>query len=90
TVRVRGRLVADSGSQVHDWMLGGHGLARRSVWDVAEELADGRLVEVLRDWSDEDAPISVVYPSRRFLAPRTRLFIDALAARFAKAARTMP
>jgi len=83
--RVRGRLVSDNGGQVHDWMLAGLGLGRRSLWDVADELADGRLVEVLRDWSDADAPISVVYPSRRFLARRTRLFVDALAAHFAAA-----
>jgi len=88
-LRVRGRLVSDTGGQVHDWMLAGHGLARRSLWDVADDLAAGRLVEVLRDWSDEDAPISVVYPSRRFLPRRTRLFIDALAAHFEQAARRM-
>jgi len=84
-VRVRGRLASDNGQQVHDWMLAGHGLARRSFWDVADELASGRLVEVLRDWSDEDAPISVIYASRRHLPRRTRLFIDALAAHFAQA-----
>ena len=87
-VRVRGRLVSDNGQQVHDWMLAGHGLARRSIWDVADDLASGRLVEVLRDWSDEDAPISVIYASRRHLPRRTRLFIDALAVHFAQAAPT--
>jgi len=68
-------------------MLAGHGLARRSFWDVADDLASGRLVEVLRDWSDEDAPISVIYASRRHLPRRTRLFIDALADHFARAAQ---
>jgi DNA-binding transcriptional LysR family regulator len=82
-VRVRGRLVCDNGQQVHDWMLAGLGLARRSVWDVAEELATGRLVEVLRDWSDDTAPISALYVSRRHLPRRTRLFVDALVAHFA-------
>jgi DNA-binding transcriptional LysR family regulator len=84
-VRVRGRLVSDNGQQIHDWMLAGHGLARRSIWDVADDLAAGRLVEVLREWSDDDAPISVLYASRRHLPRRTRLFIDALAAHFAEA-----
>jgi len=85
SVRVRGRLVSDNGQQVHDWLLAGHGLARRSVWDVADDLAAGRLVEVLAAWSDNDAPISVIYASRRHLPRRTRLFIDALAAHFAQA-----
>jgi DNA-binding transcriptional LysR family regulator len=85
SVRVRGRLVSDNGQQIHDWMLAGHGLARRSIWDVADDLAAGRLMEVLRDWADEDAPISVLYASRRHLPRRTRLFIDALAAHFSTA-----
>ncbi len=84
---VSGHLVTDNGQQAHDWMLAGHGLARRSQWDVAADLAEGRLVEVLGNWSQVDAPISVVYPSRRFLPSRTRLFIDALAAHFARAAK---
>lgn len=88
-VRVRGRLLSDNGQQVHDWLLAGQGLARRSIWDVADELAAGRLVEVLRDWSDEDAPISVCYASRRHLPRRTRLFIDALAAHFEVAASAL-
>jgi len=86
-VRVHGRLASNNGQQVHDWMLAGHGLARRSIWDVADDLAAGRLVEVLREWTDEDSPISVLYVSRRYLPRRTRLFIDALAAHFERAAR---
>ncbi len=84
---VSGRLVTDNGQQAHDWMLAGHGLARRSLWDVDADIAEGRLVEVLGSWSQLDAPISVVYPSRRFLPSRTRLFVDALANHFAKAAK---
>lgn len=85
TVRIQGRFVSDNGEQAHDWALAGLGLARRSVWDVAPELADGRLVEVLPDWTSASAPIQVVFPSRRFLPIRTRLFIDALVERFAAA-----
>ena len=83
-VRVSGRLVTDNGQQVHDWAVAGHGIARRSWWDVAADLAEGRLVEVLEPWSQVDAPISVIYPSRRLLPARTRAFIDALVAHFAQ------
>lgn len=79
---VTGRLVTNNGQQAHDWMLAGHGLARRSLWDVAHEIAEGRLVEVLAKWSKEETPISVVYPSRQFLPARTRLFIDELVRHF--------
>lgn len=82
SVAVQGRLVTDNGEQAHDWALAGLGLVRRSVWDVVEELADGRLVELLPEWAGESAPLQLVFPSRRLLPPRTRLFIDALAKRF--------
>lgn len=84
TVRVRGRMVADNGEQAHDWALAGLGLVRRSVWDVAAELEDGRLVEVMPGWTGESAPIQVVFASRRFLPARTRQFVDLLVAQFAQ------
>jgi len=83
TVRVRGRMVADNGEQAHDWALAGLGLVRRSIWDVMTELNDGRLVEVMPQWTGDNAPIQVVYASRRFLPERTRQFIDLLAMQFA-------
>jgi DNA-binding transcriptional LysR family regulator len=89
TVRVQGRLATDNGEQAHDWALAGLGLVRRSVWDVAAELADGRLVEVLSTWTADSAPIQIVYASRRHLPARTRLFIDALVSDFAKATAAM-
>lgn len=83
TVRVRGHMVTDNGEQAHDWALAGLGLVRRSVWDVATELADGRLVEVLAGWTGDSAPIQAVFASRRFLPARTRQFVDRLVAQFA-------
>lgn len=54
---------------------------------IANRYAWARVVDAgQREWSDEDAPISVVYASRRHLPRRTRLFIAALAAHFARAA----
>lgn len=81
-VDVTGRLVTDNGEQAHDWALAGLGLVRRSVWDVVEELDDGRLVELLPEWAGTSAPLQLVFPSRRLLPPRTRLFIDAVARKF--------
>ncbi|HET9958872.1 MAG TPA: LysR family transcriptional regulator [Polyangiaceae bacterium] len=89
TVRVHGRWVSNSGEQAHDWALAGLGLERRSIWDVAQELADGRLIEVLSDWTSEPAPIHVVFPSKSLLPARTRLFVDRLVTEFAQAQRAI-
>ena len=85
SVRIQGRFVADNGEQAHDWVLAGLGVARLSIWDVASELADGRLVAVLPEWSGKSAPIQAVFPTRQFLPLRTRRFIDLLVERFALA-----
>lgn len=85
SVRIQGRFVTDNGEQAHDWVLAGLGLARLSIWDVVNELADGRLVTVLPEWSGKIAPIQAVFPTRQFLPLRTRRFIDLLVERFAQA-----
>jgi DNA-binding transcriptional LysR family regulator len=85
SVRIQGRFVADNGEQAHDWVVAGLGLARLSIWDVVNELADGRLVAVLPEWSGNTAPIQAVFPTRQFLPLRTRRFIDLLVERFAQA-----
>lgn len=85
TIRVRGNWLTDNGEQAHDWAIAGLGLVRRSVWDVAAALVSGELIEVLSEWADISAPIQIMYPSRRYLPLRTRLFIDLLVAEFAAA-----
>ncbi|WP_428718871.1 LysR family transcriptional regulator [Undibacterium curvum] len=84
TVRVKGRFATDNGELAHDWALAGLGLVRRSFLDVASELASGQLVEVLPQWAGADAPVQVLYASRRHLPVRVRLFIDHLADVFAR------
>ncbi len=42
-------------------------------------LADGRLVEVLRDFPGEPMPVSLVYANRRNLSKRSQAFMDWLA-----------
>lgn len=79
TVRINARLVANDGVTVHQWAVNGHGIARKSIWDVAEDLRAGRLVRVLADYRIPAAPLHAVYPHNRHLAPRVRAFLDYLA-----------
>jgi len=78
-VPVHGRLSSDDGRLVQDWALAGYGLARKSLWDVGDDLRAGRLVSVLDAHTVEAQDIYAIYPSRRFVAARTRQFIEALA-----------
>lgn len=67
---------------MRDWALAGHGLAFKSIWDVAADIAANRLVPLFADQPSTEADIHVVYPTRHFLPARMRAFIDSLDKQF--------
>ncbi len=73
-----GRFVCNDGAVLHEWALGGMGLAWRSLWEIGEDLRWGRLVSVLDDCATAPVGIHAVFPQRRHLPLRVRLFIDLL------------
>jgi DNA-binding transcriptional LysR family regulator len=74
--RVSGGFLANDVRAVHLAARSGYGIACLALVEVADDLRNGRLVRVLRDFPAAGVPFSLVYPSRRHLAPRTRLVID--------------
>ena len=82
TVKVGGRFECNDGAVLHEWALAGHGLAWRSLWEVEGDLRAGRLKSVLDDFAALPNGIHAVYPQRRNLALRVRLFIDFLRNRY--------
>jgi DNA-binding transcriptional LysR family regulator len=77
-VRVGGPLECNDGAVLHEWALAGHGLAWRSMWEVADEIATGRLVTVLDAFRAPVNAIHALFPQRRHLPLRVRMFIDHL------------
>ncbi|MDD2547069.1 MAG: LysR family transcriptional regulator [Burkholderiaceae bacterium] len=73
-----GPLDCSDGQVLHDWCLAGHGIAWRSAWEVASEIAAGRLVEVLEAFAAPPNGIYAVFPQRKHLPLRVRLWIDFL------------
>lgn len=78
TVKVTGRFECNDGAVLREWALAGRGLAWRSLWEVGEDLRAGRLVPVLDAWAARPLGIYAVFPQRRQLPLRVRLFIDYL------------
>ena len=72
---------ANDGELIRRWALAGHGIAMKSSWDIAEDLAAGRLVPVLERYAAPGSSLSMVWPAGRHLARRTRAFIDYVAER---------
>ena len=77
-LRPRGPLDCTDGQVLHDWCLAGYGIAWRSIWEVENEIAAGRLVAVLEDFAAPPNGIYAVFPQRKHLPLRVRLWIDFL------------
>lgn len=75
-LKVSGDMHCNDGEVLTRWALTGHGLAWRSAWEVSEEIAKDRLIEVLPKFAAPGSDIHAVYPDRRFLPAKVRLFID--------------
>jgi len=54
----------------------GLGIIQKPRYSAAEDLARGRLVELLKDTPPPSSPVSVFYPRDRHISPRVRAFID--------------
>ena len=78
SIRVNGTMECSDGAVLHEWCLAGHGLAWRSWWEVGEDIAAGRLVSVLDAFAAPPIGIHAVFPQRRHLPLRVRLFLDYL------------
>jgi len=82
---VSGGFLANDVHAVHMAVRTGYGIAYLALFEVFDDLRSGRLVRVLRNFPAPGVPYSLVYPSRRHLAPRTRLVIDFIWEQFRQA-----
>jgi DNA-binding transcriptional LysR family regulator len=73
-----GPLDCSDGQVLHDWCLAGYGIAWRSTWEVEAEIAAGRLTAVLEAFAAPPNGIYAVFPQRKHLPLRVRLWIDFL------------
>jgi len=65
---------------VREAVLAGIGIALRSTWDIGPELKSGKLKIVLPQYRvTSRVGLYAVFPSKRFLPVKVRLFIDYLA-----------
>jgi len=82
-VPIEGRFRSDSSDAIYQAVLNGAGIGLVATYMCHEDLAAGRLVALLRDWTiTPEASIYVVLPSRIYLAPKVRAFSDFVVSRF--------
>lgn len=76
TVLVQPGAIVDEVLTMHRLVRGGVGIGILSSYLLKADLDDGALERVLPDWEVPGVPVSLVYPSRRELAPSVRAFAD--------------
>lgn len=82
-VQGQSRLRLDSGEAIRDAAVAGLGIGLLPEFLVTADLEAGRLCHVLPAVETDEVKIITVYPTKRFLEPRVRHFIDLMVASLA-------
>lgn len=80
SVRIHPALTTNDGGVARAWALAGMGIVMRSEWDVAEDLAAGKLVAVLPGWRVPSANVVALVHASHGRSARTRRFVEHLQA----------
>jgi DNA-binding transcriptional LysR family regulator len=78
-VHVSGPISSRDFNTVSSFVYRGHGVGLLPTNYCDREVASGRLVRLLPQWTSPPIPVFAVYPSRKFLPLRLSVFLEALA-----------
>ena len=84
-VRVRGNVHSNNAGLHAELAARGVGIVFEPAFVVGPDIRAGRLVPLLQDYEPAPLPIYAVYPTRRHLSAKVRVFVDFLMGRFAAA-----
>lgn len=70
------RVSTDNLAAIRRLAVSGFGAAIVSAWRVADDLAAGRLMQLVPDWYAAPLPVYLVYPHANYYPPRLRRFIE--------------
>lgn len=76
SLRPAGSLLVDNSDILLSCALAGLGIIQATCDAVAPHIASGALEEILPQYPSVSKPVSVMYPDRRYLSPKVRVFID--------------
>jgi DNA-binding transcriptional LysR family regulator len=75
-IDVQGPITLDEASLARIAVMEGTGIGFFMEADVRDDIAAGRLVRLLQDWTPQRAPLCLYYPGRRNPSAAFRAFID--------------
>jgi DNA-binding transcriptional LysR family regulator len=73
---VQGTLVLDEPGLMIEAARAGLGIGFLNDWNVTDDLASGRLVQVLKDWTPDYPGLCLYYPGRRNVTAGLRALVD--------------
>lgn len=79
SIKVSGNIRINQPRALADMAREGRGIAALPAYTVREDLAAGRVVEILHEFAPPPVGVYALYPSRQFTPPRIRAFVDHLA-----------
>lgn len=82
TVPLKCALISNNGHILRDAALAGQGITELPTFLVGCDIAEGKLALMLPDFPRTELGIYALYTPNRYLAAKTRVFIDFLVARF--------
>jgi DNA-binding transcriptional LysR family regulator len=83
-IAVKGNLRVNTPDGIYSAVTGGVGIGYGPLWLFEDALASRKVQVVLKDHIGPAAPINIVYSARRLLPRRATLFMDFIAAEFAR------
>lgn len=76
SLRPPGSMLVDNSDILLSCGLAGLGIIQATFNALAPHIASGDLEEILTQYPPVSKPVSVMYPDRRYLSPKVRVFID--------------
>ncbi len=86
-VKLSATLTSNHAAALQIALYKGVGLVMMPSFVVARDLAAGTIEPVLTDWTLPNLNVFVVYPHRRFLSPKVKVFVEALRSAFGDGSR---
>ena len=81
--RIKSNLYSNNGETLRVAACDNAGVVLLPSFIIGHDLLEGRLIQLLPDYSVPDLGIYAVYNSRRYLSSKLRVFIDLLVSSFA-------
>lgn len=82
TVPILSKINVNSARAVNELLLNNQGIGLLPSFVVEKDIEDGNLIRLLPDYEPEPTGVYALYPHRKHLSAKVRLFIDDLANRF--------